>query len=359
MKNLITRIIMLTFLLILSLFIVIKDKNTEDSFIKKTEVEVNSTTNLYSLLNKSSNVMTDDYLIDTTELGKKNIVVLTKTGDEEINHEFIVSVVDTEKPIILGNKEIKTKVNEEIDLLKNVFVSDNYDKNLEVKIIGEYDFKTVGTYNLKYYVKDSSNNETYSNFSLIVDNNDEKYYITSKGYKLLIKDGVSSIDNIIIANKSYTLSSNYGNGLTSDTINNFNKMKNDASKEGLNLYIKSGYRSYYDQVIVYNNWVKRDGIELADTYSARAGHSEHQTGLAIDLNLINNSFKNTNEFNWLNQNAYKYGFILRYPENKQDITGYIYEPWHYRYVGVELAEKLYNNGNWITMEEYFGIDSKY
>ena len=112
MKNLITRIIMLTFLLILSLFIVIKDKNTEDSFIKKTEVEVNSTTNLYSLLNKSSNVMTDDYLIDTTELGKKNIVFLTKTCDEEINHEFIVSVVDTEKQIILGNKEIKTKVNE-------------------------------------------------------------------------------------------------------------------------------------------------------------------------------------------------------------------------------------------------------
>jgi len=136
-------------------------------------------------------------------------------------------------------------------------------------------------------------------------------------------------------------------------------MKQDSKKVGLNLIIQSGFRSYNTQVNVYNKWISLDGKEIADTYSARPGHSEHQTGLALDLNLIDNKFEETPEFAWLNDNCYKYGFILRYPKEKQHITGYIYEPWHYRYVGSELAKKLYNNGNWITLEEYFGIDSKY
>ena len=110
---------------------------------------------------------------------------------------------------------------------------------------------------------------------------------------------------------------------------------------------------------LYNNYVNRDGVVAADTYSARAGHSEHQSGLAFDVNTINDSFANTEEGKWLNDNCYKYGFILRYPNGKSDETGYQYEPWHFRYVGVELAEKLYNNGNWITVEDYFGITSRY
>ena len=102
-----------------------------------------------------------------------------------------------------------------------------------------------------------------------------------------------------------------------------------------------------------------DGKEKADTYSARAGYSEHQTGLAIDLNSIDMTFDNTDESNWLKDNCYKYGFIIRYPNDKEDITGYMYEPWHIRYVGKNLANVLYNNGDWITLEEYYGIDSKY
>ena len=99
------------------------------------------------------------------------------------------------------------------------------------------------------------------------------------------------------------------------------------------------------------------------TYSARPGHSEHQTGLAMDILTSSTSESKTPQFkpalDWLADNAYKHGFILRYPEGKNHITGYIFEPWHYRYVGTELAEILYNNGDWITLEEYFGIDSAY
>ena len=173
----------------------------------------------------------------------------------------------------------------------------------------------------------------------------------------------------IVVNKTYSLPSNFApNNLVS--INGYIKVVNyvkdaftnltsDATALGLNIYASSGYRSYSDQNYIYNNYVSWDGQENADTYSARAGHSEHQTGLAIDVNTVDSSFDNTSESNWLKDNCYKYGFIIRYPKNKSNVTGYGYEPWHIRYVGKEFATTLYNDGDWITLEEYFGIDSKY
>lgn len=182
---------------------------------------------------------------------------------------------------------------------------------------------------------------------------------TSKGYEIVKKDDIYYIKGILIANKTYSLPSDYNpNGLTEEFMNAYNKMQNAAKEEGINLKIVSGYRSYEYQKGLYNNYVKSDGKDNADTYSARPGHSEHQTGLAADLNLVDTSFENTKEGIWLANNCYKYGFILRYPKGKQGITGYIYEPWHFRYIGDE-AENLYNNGQWITLEEYLGIDSKY
>ena len=136
-------------------------------------------------------------------------------------------------------------------------------------------------------------------------------------------------------------------------------MQADASALGLNLYISSGFRSYSYQANLYNNYVAQDGQYAADTYSARPGHSEHQTGLAFDLNTIDDSFAYTPEGQWVKDNCQKYGLILRYPQGKEQQTGYQYESWHLRYVGKELAEKLYNNGNWITLEEHFNITSQY
>lgn len=143
-------------------------------------------------------------------------------------------------------------------------------------------------------------------------------------------------------------------------------MKDYAKFDGIQLKIGSGYRSYEYQNQIYMNYVARDGAEAADTYSARPGHSEHQTGLAMDIcstneNIpcIEDGFASSAEAKWLNDNCYKYGFILRYPQGKEDKTGYKYESWHLRYVGTDLAKKLYNDGNWITMEEYFNITSQY
>lgn len=130
-------------------------------------------------------------------------------------------------------------------------------------------------------------------------------------------------------------------------------MAKDAKKLGYNIIATSTYRSYDYQKKLYNNYVKEKGLYYADMASARAGHSEHQTGLAVDvadITLDYDNFEQTKEFIWMKNNAHKYGFILRYPKAKFHITGFKYEPWHYRYVGVSLANYLYKNN--ITLDEY-------
>lgn len=134
---------------------------------------------------------------------------------------------------------------------------------------------------------------------------------------------------------------------------------NDAKKAGFNLVMASGYRSYQFQQTLYNGYVARDGEAAANRYSAKPGTSEHQTGLAFDITTSSRKcyleicFADTSEGKWLKDNAYKYGFHLRYQKGKEDITGYQFEPWHFRYVGVDLAKKLYDSNQ--TMEEFFGL----
>lgn len=132
-----------------------------------------------------------------------------------------------------------------------------------------------------------------------------------------------------------------------------------ANESGYTLKLVSAYRSYERQKQIYNNNVSRRGVEDTDKVSAMPGSSEHQTGLAIDVSCsavgcaLEESFGMTAEGKWLKKNCYKYGFIIRYPKNKTDITGYSYEPWHIRYVGKNLAKYLKKNK--LTLEEYYQL----
>ena len=130
-----------------------------------------------------------------------------------------------------------------------------------------------------------------------------------------------------------------------------------AYEDGVSLWPISTYRSYDYQEGLYNRYVERDGQEEADRYSARPGHSEHQTGLAIDLNSLDYSFADTAEGRWIAAHCHEYGFILRYPQNKEAETGYRYEPWHVRYLGVGTATAVAQSG--LCLEEYLGITSFY
>lgn len=300
---------------------------------------------------------------DTSETGTQDIILkITNPFLKVKEYKCTLEVVDKIPPTIETVKELLVYQDDEVDLSSYAKVVDNYDEDLQVEVLGGYNISKIGEYALQFHAKDIEGNESYKDFTLKViekPKEEENIKKTSKGYLIEDRDGVTYINGILIANKTYSLPKDYGNGLTTETNNAFLKMQAAAKEEGLNLWIRSGFRSYQDQVVVYNGWVQRDGKAVADTYSARPGYSEHQTGLAMDINSISNSFANTEEYRWLQENAYKYGFIMRYLEGKESVTGYIYEPWHYRYVGVELAKELYNNGNWITLEEYLGIDSKY
>lgn len=147
--------------------------------------------------------------------------------------------------------------------------------------------------------------------------------------------------------------------LRKEAADSLDKMFSDAKRQGVNLMLASGYRSYADQASVYNGYVAQSGTVQADTFSARPGHSEHQTGLAADIEPVSRNceveqcFEGTKEGQWLAANSYKYGFIIRYQKNTENLTGYIYEPWHVRYVGIDLAAELYKSGQ--TMEQFFKL----
>ena len=144
-----------------------------------------------------------------------------------------------------------------------------------------------------------------------------------------------------------------------DTAVAMKTMFDAAASEGIHLMLASGYRSYSLQASLYNGYVKSDGLVSADASSAHPGHSEHQTGLAADLEPANRTceveqcFDGTPEGKWLAVNSYKYGFIIRYQKGQEDLTGYEYEPWHVRYVGVALATQIHQSGQ--TLEQFFGL----
>ena len=176
-------------------------------------------------------------------------------------------------------------------------------------------------------------------------------------------------DLLVLVNKQYKLPSSYApkdlvkaskSGirrgenyyLRNIVIPDLTRMITDAKLEGVDLSIVSGYRSYQTQIDTYNYWLKMNNgnTNLVDTFSARAGHSQHQLGTAIDFSTneirdkLGDEFSNTKASKWLSQNAYKYGFVISYPKGYENITGYKHESWHYRYIGVENAQNMINLG---------------
>lgn len=167
----------------------------------------------------------------------------------------------------------------------------------------------------------------------------------------------------VVVNKKHKLPNSYaptlgtGGRLRTEADAAFNTLLAAAKTGGApNMVYLSGYRSYARQEQLYTNYVAKDGKTAADTYSARPGFSEHQTGLAVDIGEgggcdLETCFENTASGTWAAANAYKYGFVIRYPKGKDATTGYQYEPWHLRYLGVAEATAVYNSGK--TLEEYY------
>ena len=182
------------------------------------------------------------------------------------------------------------------------------------------------------------------------------------------------IDRLMLVNKQHPLGKEFvpgdlirsqyvaanrsadGQYMTREATDAFNKLASDALAAGHEIVVTTAYRSYNFQSYLYNSYVEKDGQALADTYSAQPGKSEHQTGLVADVSSpsvdyeLTAAYGDTAEGKWLAKNSWKYGFIIRYPLGKEDITGYTYEPWHLRYVGQDAAKAI-KKAN-LTLEEY-------
>jgi len=173
----------------------------------------------------------------------------------------------------------------------------------------------------------------------------------------------------VVVNKKHKLPSSYapsvvpiaGGYLRQEAVTAMNDLLATANSAGNSMKIISSYRSYSTQVSTYQKWVNLQGQTEADRGSARPGHSEHQTGLAVDLGNPDNSCNLLACFGtgirgvWLANNAHSFGFIVRYPEGKESLTGYQYEPWHVRYVGITEATAIYQSGQ--TMDQYYGVEA--
>lgn len=165
------------------------------------------------------------------------------------------------------------------------------------------------------------------------------------------------IRDILIVNKSLPLPATYGDGLRPELTRAFAKMRSAARDDGVSLAVISGFRSYETQQSVFASKVRQHGRAAAEKRSARPGHSEHQTGLAIDVNSISQAWGETKAGRWVAKNAHRHGFVVRYPKGKEKVTGYRWEPWHLRYVGKAVAREL--TAEKLTLDEYLGVPSRY
>ena len=253
---------------------------------------------------------------------------------------------------------IKNKLNNnELEKLLNLEYNENTSKIINEKY---FMFKNFDRY--LSYLDENPNTSIKDVISLVNVNRDRDYYKDmentdiNKGTSMLVNKyhALTSDykpENIVKTSSTYSYANN---SLNEEAYNAFKNLAEDAKKEGHTILILSSYRTYDDQKNLWDARKKAYGTRKADEYAARPGSSEHETGLAIDVADYydkNDKFGETESFKWMINNCYKYGFILRYPEGKEDITGYSYEPWHYRYLGIELATKVYNEQ--ITFDEYY------
>lgn len=254
---------------------------------------------------------------------------------------LIEHLPDEELDNILNNKydeNIAKIVSQKYFLLKN------YKKYLEYK---EYHEKT--SYEDTIALVNVHANAGWYNETFASQTDNEYLIIVNKFYQLDKNFKRDDIQNISL---SYSYANNKASSVVIDA---FVKLKDEVEEKlGVHLMVNSSYRSYNDQEEIYNDF-KTVSLKYADSYAARPGHSEHQTALAIDITSLEHKqakeFTESDEYAWLKNNCHRFGFILRYPEGKEYITGYSNESWHFRYVGIEAATTIHNED--ITFDEYY------
>jgi len=291
-------------------------------------------------------------------IGLYSYIKIYKQKQYEKTYEYKLTnigySIDDSKEIIekFKNKEIEYILKNEKSDYYLILIKDKY-------------FIYENFYDYIDYYKENNDKQTREIVEIVNTNVDNDYYtdttktdINQKTSMLVNKynylDETYEPENLVTIPTTYSWGEYGSQRVTEDTYDAFLNLWNDSNDEGYYLMVSSSYRTYDKQQKVYDEYKESYGTEYADSIAAHAGYSEHQTGYAIDMfekGTTQKTFHTTDSYKWLLENAHKYGFILRYPEDKEDITGYSFESWHYRYVGVEIATYIYENK--ITYDEYY------
>ena len=360
-------ILIIVIILILSLVYILLPKNYG---YKKETIEVFKENNLYEQIkNKKIYSKTLEEAINQNSFNKEYF--LEYLDIKYIDDKDFISNINKLLNLGYSSKDINAIYNKIPDSV-NIIIDSKYNKDIinimnlsyfkidNLKRYLDYDIMEVKSiYDISNIKKDFNYEDvvTYVNANL-----DKEYYSSDN---LISNEDASKID--VLVNKYHKLDENYepsdltiidskyASGtqkLRKEAQIKFEEMASDMAKENLKIYAGSTYRSYTYQKGLYDRYVKKDGFAAAETYSARSGYSEHQLGLAVDI--VNGKWdylsENDKEYDYLVKNSYKYGFILRYPRGSEYVTGYMFEDWHFRYLGVELATKVFNSG--LTYDEY-------
>ena len=307
------------------------------------------------VLNSKNNKVLDK-IFNSKDYKDKNFNIYLELNDSNITN--FVSLTNSLIDKGYNAKEINgiLKNSNEEDVLE--FLKLDYQEGIDNYL--QFDFFKLSNYQ-EYIAYKKENNIDYEDIVINVNIGLNKDYYEDANtvsdfsttmlvnkYNGLDKDFVPS--DLVSVDKEYAIDSKQK--ANREMYEAFIKMSDDCKKEtGYKVIFRSGYRDYKSQEDTYNLYLKTYGKKYAEVYAAHAGFSEHQTGLAVDIKAeSSNTFAGTKESNWLSKNAHKYGFILRYKKETEDITGYKYESWHYRYVG-SIAEKVYESN--MTYDEYY------
>lgn len=366
-KKKILLLLIMIILIVLFLVYILLPKNYG---YKKETIEVFKENNLYEQIkDKKIYSKTLEEAINQNSFNKEYF--LEYLDIKYIDDKDFISNINKLLNLGYSSKDINAIYNKIPDSV-NIIIDSKYNKDIinimnlsyfkidNLKRYLDYDIMEVKSiYDISNIKKDFNYEDvvTYVNANL-----DKEYYSSDN---LISNEDASKID--VLVNKYHKLDENYepsdltiidskyASGtqkLRKEAQIKFEEMASDMAKENLKIYAGSTYRSYTYQKGLYDRYVKKDGFAAAETYSARSGYSEHQLGLAVDI--VNGKWdylsENDKEYDYLINNSYKYGFILRYPRGSEYITGYMFEDWHFRYLGVELATKVFNSG--LTYDEY-------
>ncbi len=282
---------------------------------------------IFSLIKKHHNSI--EYKLE--EKGYSEIEVSYIKANFDISQISQILSIDYSKNLIALSKEKYFR----FDKLKEYLEYYNKNKNLtETDIVTKVNTHT----NIDFYDEIIATDTSKKELMMV-----NKYYKLSETYEP---------SDLVEVSSRYAYKGKY---ISESILESLKSMLESAMESGYVLVVTQGYRSYEDQLKAYENYKNSNGEASANAFVSKAGHSDYQTGLGLDIEPYNKTISNPNESEehiWLMENSYKYGFILRYPEDKENITGFSYYPWRFRYVGVELSTYIYNNN--ITFEEYYG-----